>query len=168
MFLRPSRSDYDDQPIRPSMLASDSSATNPAAAEASTALLGAVGKKSWEIGDAFSRMPIPAVTLKHSTTQSSQNWGVLMALAADTLAVVINDPVFCGSGFQPCGVQPGAGTRISSHPIDMNTAYVQPITRKVLEMPAVVLWPNASSRLFVHGEAISAPPPKPMIARPVA
>src|ERR1700738_5375655 len=113
-------------------------------------------------------MPIPAVTLKHSTTQSSQNWGVLMALAADTLAVVINDPAFCGSGFQPCGVHPGAGTRINSHPIDMNTACVQPTTRKVLAMPPVLRGPNASSRLFDHGEAISATPPKPMIARPVA
>jgi len=47
MFLRPSASDNDDHPIRPSMLASDSRATNPAAADASTAARGALGKKSW-------------------------------------------------------------------------------------------------------------------------
>ncbi len=46
-------------------------------------------KKSWIIGDAFSRIPMPAVTLKHNTTQRHQNCGVLMALAADTFAVVI-------------------------------------------------------------------------------
>ena len=65
---------------------------------------------------------MPAVTLKHRTTHSSQNWGVLIALAADTPAVVINEPAFCASGFQSPGVQPAAGTRINSHPIDMNTA----------------------------------------------
>jgi hypothetical protein len=35
-------------------------------------------------------------------------------------------------------------------------------------MPAVLVRPNSLSRLFDHGEAISAPPPKPMMARPVA
>src|SRR5580693_2958189 len=109
-------------------------------------------------------MPIPAVTLKHSTTHSSQNWGVLIAFAADTLAVVTNDPALCGSGFQSPGVHPGAGTRTNSHPIDMNTAYVQPITKKVLATPVVVYRPNALSSAFDHGDAISAPPPKPMIA----
>src|ERR1700753_2544634 len=113
-------------------------------------------------------MPIPAVTLKQSTTHSSQNWGVLIALAADTLAVVTNDPALCGLGFQSRGVHPGAGTRTNSHPIDMNTAYVQPITRKVLATPPVVGPPHVVSSLLVHGDAISAPPPKPMIARPVA
>jgi len=67
-------------------------------------------------------MPIPAVTLKQSTTHSSQNWGVFIALAADTPAVLASDPALCGLGFQPGGAQPGAGTRISTHPIDMNTA----------------------------------------------
>jgi hypothetical protein len=50
----------------------------------------------------------------------------------------------------------------------MNTAYVQPITRKVLATPALLFRPNVVSRLFVHGDAIRAPPPKPMMARPVA
>ena len=87
-------------------------------------------------------------------------------MAADTLAVVTNDPALCGLGFQSPGVHPGAGTRTNSHPIDMNTAYVQPIARKVLATPVVLVRPNAWSRLFVHGDAISAPPPKPMIAKP--
>jgi hypothetical protein len=36
---------------------------------------------------------MPAVTFMHSTTHKSQNCGVLMALSASTLAVVIM--VFC-------------------------------------------------------------------------
>gem|GEM_PF-3561542 len=52
-------------------------------------------KKSWKIGDAFSRMPMPAVTLKQSTTQSSQNWGVLIAFPADTFALLMSVPVRC-------------------------------------------------------------------------
>ena len=71
-------------------------------------------------------MPIPAVTLKHSTTQSSQNWGVRIALFADTFAVVISDPVFAAPGCQPAGVQPSGGTRTSNQPTDMNTAYTTP------------------------------------------
>jgi hypothetical protein len=67
-------------------------------------------------------MPIPAVTLKHSTTHSSQNCGVLIALRADTFAVVIRLPVFACSGCQPAGFQSDAGTRMSSQPTDMNTA----------------------------------------------
>ena len=61
-------------------------------------------------------MPIPAVTLKQSTTHSSQNWGVLIALDADTLAALTNDPALCGFGVQSPGVHPGAGTRTNSHP----------------------------------------------------
>jgi hypothetical protein len=34
---------------------------------------------------------MPAVRLKHNTIQSSQNWGVLIAFAAETPAVVTND-----------------------------------------------------------------------------
>lgn len=57
----------DDQTKRPAMLASDSSATKPAAAPTATAA-GVPVKKSVIIGAAFSRMPMPAVTLQHSTT----------------------------------------------------------------------------------------------------
>jgi hypothetical protein len=65
---------------------------------------------------------MPAVTLKQSTTQSSQNCGVLIALRAETSAVVINEPVFARAGSHPAGFQSAAGTRISSQPTDMNTA----------------------------------------------
>ena len=65
---------------------------------------------------------MPAVTLKHSTTQSSQNCGVLMALTADTFAVVISDFASAGFGSHPAGFQPSGGTRISSHPTDMKIA----------------------------------------------
>src|SRR5689334_4442242 len=106
---------------RPSMLASDSSATKPAAAEADTGV-GVDRKKSWIIGAAFSRMPMPAVTLKHSTTHRHQNCGVLIALAADTLAVLINRWVRSIAGDQPAGRQPSAGTRTRNTPSDMNTA----------------------------------------------
>lgn len=49
----------------------------------------------------------------------------------------------------------------------MNTAYASPCTRKVLAIPAVLV-PKALSIAVDHGDAISAPPPKPMMARPVA
>jgi hypothetical protein len=75
-------------------------------------------------------MPIPAVTLKHSTTHRNQNWGVRIALFADTFALVMSVPVLAESGCQPAGRQPSGGTRTSSHPTDMNTAYTSPCTRK--------------------------------------
>src|SRR5659263_744584 len=79
-------SDSQDQPNRPPMLASDSTPTKPAALAAVTA-----GKKPRIIGDAFSRMPMPAVTLVNRTTHRSQNWGVLIALLALTLPPVDSD-----------------------------------------------------------------------------
>ena len=78
------------------------------------------GKKSDQIGAARSRMPIPAVTLKHSTTHSSQNCGVRMALRAETSKAPASTPSV--GGVQPRGRQPGGGTRISSQPTAMNTA----------------------------------------------
>src|SRR5882724_10235686 len=134
MFFRPSTSDVDDQTTRPSMFANDSSATNPAAAVAVTGI-GVLLKKSVIIGDAFSRIPMPAVTLKHNTTQRSQNCGVLIALRADTLAVVISAWVLSFAGSYPAGRQSSAGTRISSTPSDMNTAYTRPCTRKASAIP---------------------------------
>src|ERR1700755_1744946 len=87
MFLRPMTSETDDQPIRPSMLPSDSRATKPAAALAVTGVE-VSAKKSVIIGAAFSRMPMPAVTFRHSTTHRHQNCGVRSALRAETFAVV--------------------------------------------------------------------------------
>src|SRR3954447_3292647 len=84
MFFRPTTSEADDQTNRPSMLDSERIDTNAPAAAPMTGAGPAGAKKSWEIGGAFSRMPMPAVTLKHSTTQSSQNCGSLIAVAADT------------------------------------------------------------------------------------
>jgi hypothetical protein len=74
------------------------------------------------MGAARSRMPMPAVTLKQSTTHRNQNCGVLIALRADTFAVVMSEPVLACSGSQPAGFQSSAGTRMSSQPTDMNTA----------------------------------------------
>src|SRR3978361_1460413 len=108
MGLRPIRSDVDDQANRPAMLNSDSSPTNPAAAPTATLDLPPSRKKSWIIGLACSRMPMPAVTLQNSTTQSSQNDRVLIALAADTLAVVTSGFAATSAGSQPYGPQAGA------------------------------------------------------------
>lgn len=59
------------------------------------------------------------------------------------------------------------GTRTSSTPSDMNSAYVSPCTRKAYAMPTLSA-PKDSSICADQGEAISAPPPKPMMAMPVA
>src|SRR3954469_18530530 len=160
MFLRPTRSEVDDQTNRPSMLHSDSSATKPAAAATPTGVDVPL-KKSWIIGDAFSRIPMPAVTLKHRTTHRHQNCGVLIALAAETFAVLIIALPWSVLGSQPAGFQSSAGTRTSSQPSDMNTAYTRPWTRNAVAMvPASGAVPSIDDD---HGDAISAPPPKPMI-----
>src|ERR1043165_8996136 len=83
MFLRPIRSEVDDQPMRPAMLAADSRATKPAAADPDTGVE-VFAKKSVIIGAAFSRMPMPAVTFMQSTTHRHQNCGVRRALPAET------------------------------------------------------------------------------------
>ncbi len=70
MFLRPTTSDVDDHANRPAMLNSDSTPTKPAAAAAATVEVSPSRKKSMIIGAACSRMPMPAVTLQNSTTQS--------------------------------------------------------------------------------------------------
>src|SRR3954449_3136377 len=111
MFLRPTKSEEADQPIRPSMLARDSSATKPAAALAVTGV-DVSAKKSVIIGAAFSRMPMPAVTFRHRTTHRHQNCGVRSALRAETFAVVISRFSATSEGFQPAGRQSGAGTRM--------------------------------------------------------
>ena len=62
---------------------------------------------------------MPAVTLQNSTTQSSQNCRVLIALAAETLAVVTSFFSGHGSGSQPSGFQSSAGTRTANAPNSM-------------------------------------------------
>ena len=64
---------------------------------------------------------MPAVTLQNSTVQSSQNCGVLIALAADTLAVVTSGFSSTECGSKPSGGQPSGGTRTSQAPNIMTT-----------------------------------------------
>lgn len=104
------------------MLNRDSRPTNAVAAVMATLDSPPSRKKSWIIGLACSRMPMPAVTLQNSTVHSSQNCGVLIALAADTFDVVTSDLVLSFAGSNPAGVQPGAGT------LTLNTPSI--ITRK--------------------------------------
>src|SRR5829696_3067015 len=119
--LRPMKSDVDDQTNRPDMLNSDSNPTKPAAAEAATSDPSPVRKKSWIIGAACSRMPMPAVTLQKRTVHSSQNCGVLMALVAETLSVVTRAFFFTDEGSKPVGFQSSAGTRTMKAPNIMKT-----------------------------------------------
>ena len=98
------------------MLHSDSRPTKPAAAAAVT-----VSKWSWIIGDACSRMPMPAVTLQNSTTHSSQNCGVRIAFAAVTLPRVTSLRSAVCSGSHPSGRQPSAGSRTVNAPSVITT-----------------------------------------------
>ena len=116
MFFRPTMSEVDDQANRPAMLNSDSTPTKPAAAAAATVEDSPSRKKSMIIGAACSRMPMPAVTLQNSTVHSSQNCGVLIAFAADTLALVTSAFSSTECGSQPSGIQPSGGTRTSQAP----------------------------------------------------
>src|SRR5215207_9255844 len=70
---------------------------------------------SEHILEACPRMPMPALTFMHSTTQRHQNCGVFHALSTPTLAVVIIG-VTCSSGSQPSGFHPGGGTRTIQAP----------------------------------------------------
>ena len=103
------------------MLNSDSSPTNPPAAATVTleSPPAPSRKKSWIIGAACSRMPMPAVTLQNSTVQSSQNCGVLIALAADTSLSVTSFLSSTCAGSKPSGFQPAGGTRMLATPIIM-------------------------------------------------
>ena len=106
---------------RPAMLNSDRTPTKPAAAAAATVVEPFSRKKSWIIGAACSSSPMPAVTLQNRTVHSSQNWGVLMALAAETLLVVTRGFSSTSWGSQPSGVQPSGGTRTSQAPNSITT-----------------------------------------------
>src|SRR5215210_7332156 len=111
MRLRPIRSDVEDHTKRPVMLHSDSTPTKPAAAAALV-----LEKKSWIIGAACSRMPMPAVTLQNRTVHSIQNCGVLIAFVAVTLPALMSEDFACSGGVQPSGFQPSAGTRTVNEP----------------------------------------------------
>src|SRR5919112_125479 len=106
------KSDVEDHTKRPPMLNSDRRPTKPAAAAAATCEVSPLRKKSWIIGAACSRMPIPAVTLQNSTVHRSQNCGVLIALFAETFSVVTRDFFFTDAGSKPAGFQSAAGTRM--------------------------------------------------------
>src|SRR3954469_24681581 len=101
--LRPTTSDVEDHTKRPVMLHSDSTPTKPAAAAAL-----ALEKKSWIIGEACSRMPMPAVTLQNRTVHSIQNCGVLIAFVALTLPAVTSVRLSLAGGVQPSGFQSSA------------------------------------------------------------
>jgi hypothetical protein len=79
-----------------------------------TELVPSTRKKSWIIGDACSRMPMPAVTLQNSTTHRSQNCGVRMACEARTSAPLV--PGECSAVVS--SPWPG-GTRTSAAPMSM-------------------------------------------------
>src|SRR5919112_1363963 len=130
MGLRRMKSDVVDRVNRPDMLNSDSTPTKPAAADAATADVSPVRKKSWIIGAACSRMPMPAVTLQNSTTHSSQNCGVFTELRAETLSVVTSAFCLTVDGSKPSGRQPSAGTRTMNAPNIMNTRYRAARVRK--------------------------------------
>src|SRR3954469_17361114 len=112
--LRPTTSEVDDHTNRPVMLHSDSTPTKPAAAAAVT-----LEKKSWIIGAACSRMPMPAVTLQNRTVHSIQNCGVLIAFVAVTLPALMSDDFERSGGVQPSGFQSSAGTRTVNEPAIM-------------------------------------------------
>ena len=78
----------------------------PAAADAVTRPL----KISWIIGDAMPSTPMPAVTLRHKTPQSSQNCCVVHATSTGTDAAPAPAARSAG-GVHPAGAQPGAGRR---------------------------------------------------------
>src|SRR3954451_7144519 len=119
MGLRPMTSDVDDHAKQPAMLNNDSTPTKPLAAATVTVDVPPSRKKSWIIGLACSRIPMPAVTLQNSTIHSSQNERVLIELAADTLAVVTSGLAATVAGSKPSGRQPGAGTRTLNTPTIM-------------------------------------------------
>src|SRR4028118_1477410 len=93
------------------MLNRDSRPTKPAPVAASAVDVAPLRKKSWIMGEACSRMPMPAVTLQNSTVHSSQNCGVLMALFAETFSVVTRAFFLTEAGSKPAGRQSLAGTR---------------------------------------------------------
>src|SRR6478752_10543651 len=120
MRLRPVTSEVADQAKRPDMLPIESSPTKPAATAAlARDVPSDWRKKSWIIGAACSRMPIPAVTLQNRAIQTSQNCLVLTAFRAETLSVVTSLEALTLAGSKPAGLQPSAGTLMVKAPKSM-------------------------------------------------
>src|SRR5262245_36469975 len=109
MNFRPVRSDTDDQTIRPTMLNTLSKPANPPPTAAETPNM------SWHISDDWPRMPMPAVTFKHSKTHSSQNCGVFQARSTETSDGEASRFVVVGTTY-PSGRQSPAGTRTAYGP----------------------------------------------------
>src|ERR1700744_596228 len=120
------KSDIEAQTKRPPMLKRLNRPTKPAAAVAETR----PWKRSWIIGDACSRMPMPAVTFAHRMIHSSQNCGVREAVFTSTLFAEINTDVVA-LGTHPSGFHPTRGTRIVKTPNIMKTKYRSPIVTQV-------------------------------------
>src|SRR5574343_896123 len=110
------RSDREAQKKRPPMLNSDSKPVKPAATVAIAAFcsplrslnatstpLSLPANTSCNIGDAMPIIPIPAVTFRHSTAHTSQNWWVFHATFRCTWLAVIMDFLLGGGGVQPAG-----------------------------------------------------------------
>ena len=100
------RSESDAQKRRPAMLNRLSRPANPAAADGETR----PAKTSWIIGEAMPSTPMPALTLRHRTAHSSQNWRVRQATSAVTDGETEAGAAAAG-GVQPSGAQPGGGRR---------------------------------------------------------
>ena len=110
-------SDRLDHTNRPAMLARLSMPTKPAASAAVTVESPLpLRKKSWIIGAACSRMPMPAVTLQNSTIHRNANCGVRIAWEAVTRA-----PLRPGCGTTVSSSPWPGGTRTSAAPISMKT-----------------------------------------------
>src|SRR4051812_35858611 len=104
-------SDREDQVKRPAMLKRLNTPTKPAAAAAVTR----PGNISWIIGDAWPSTPMPAVTLRNRTAQSSQNGRVLIATSAVRSRGVVSG-VLPVAAVELAGRQPGGGSRTISAP----------------------------------------------------
>ena len=70
-------------------------------------------------------------------------------------------------GVQPCGRQPARRDAIAERAGHHEDEIEQPRTRKVCQTPTEV-GVEKVHQLVASGEPIMAPPPKPMIAMPVA
>src|SRR5687768_3075054 len=92
------------------MLNRDRNATKPAAVVGATEDVPPSRKKSWIMGEACSRMPMPAVTLQNRTVHRNQNCGVRMAFAAETSAPDTIGLAATAPASKPAGAQPGGGT----------------------------------------------------------
>src|SRR5690606_30132032 len=121
--LRPSLSDKLAQKKRPPMLKRLKRPVKPAAiaaicafsvSERSTKARGTSIRRppniSWSIGEAMPMTPIPALTFRQSTPQTSQNCGMRQTFFTCTWPFVIMAELRLG-GVQPFGCQPADGTR---------------------------------------------------------